>query len=45
MNKKKDEFLIARIPKELKDRIRNKAKSMGVKISELVRTMAERFLK
>ena len=42
---KKDEFLIARIPKSLKTQLKERAKELKINISELIRQMAERFLK
>lgn len=42
---KKDEFLIARIPKTLKEKLKAKAGVLKINMSELVRQMAEKFLK
>lgn len=41
----KDAVLIARLPKTLKKRMEDKARALGVKISEVTRLACEKYLK
>lgn len=45
MKDKKDAVIIARVPKELKKKIEEKAVQMKIKVSEVTRLACEKFLK
>ena len=41
----KDAVVISRVPKSLKDKLEDKAKHMGIKLSEVARLAYEKYLK
>lgn len=43
MNENKKEFIILRVSRELKDKVKNKAESQGLDISKYIRTLLDKI--